>query len=106
MTMQHTPTVHQLRSAVETMDSLAQEGFAQIAAIAKLALSHMETAHGWRNPEIIAHALTAIQGKAEVQYDCISHEAREAGGAHVDLAQLRRRDAQRHSAVTPLGVAA
>jgi len=102
--IQPTPSVHQLRSAVETMDSLAQEGFAQIAAIAKLALSHLQTANGWQHVDTLAHALEAIQGKAEVQHDCISHEAREVGCGWQDAAAQRRMTAQR--TVTQLEVAA
>jgi len=116
MNTQHTPSlaaasaavqplhanIRQLRSAVENMDGLAQEGFSQIAAIAKLALSHMETPHGWQHPEAIAQALEAIQGKAEVQNDCISHEAHEVGCAFADAARLRRFKA----IDTRLGVAA
>jgi len=90
LTTTSTPTVQQLRIAVENMDALAHEGFLQIAAIAQLALSHLETPDGWQHPEPIARALEAIQGKAEVQNDCISHEAREVGCAFADAARIRR----------------
>jgi len=72
------------------MDALAHEGFLQIAAIAKLALTALETPDGWQHPETIAQALTAIQGKAEVQNDCINLEAHEVGCAFSDAAQIRR----------------
>jgi len=83
-------TVQQLRIAVENMDALAHEGFSQITAIAKLALTALETPDGWQHPETIAQALTAIQGKAEVQNDCITSEALDVGIAHVDSARQRR----------------
>jgi len=102
MTTHHAPTVQQLRSAITDMDALAHEGFSQIAAIAKLALTALESANGWQHPEIIARALEAIQGKAEAQNDCINHEAHEVGCAFADAARLRRFKAVE----TRLGVAA
>jgi len=85
-----TPTIQQLRSAITDMDALAHEGFSQIAAIARLALSHLETANGWQHPDTIARALEAIQSKAEAQNDCISSEAHGVGCAFIDTARLRR----------------
>lgn len=52
--------IHRLQVAIMNMDSLAQGGFSEISAIAKLALVAMETPYGYLHPETIAQALRAI----------------------------------------------
>ena len=92
---QHTvPEVQKLRNAVEFMDCLSQGGFSEIASIAKLALSSLETPDGYRHLDNIANALKAIWGKADDIQNCINSQAEEVGCNYVDDAQRRRWDAQ------------
>lgn len=83
-----------MADAIETMDALSQEGFGQIASIAKLALSHLETPRAYRDHTEIARALEAIAHKAEDVMNCINVTAEDAGYAYVDKAQELRADAQ------------
>jgi len=89
------PTPDQLRNAVEFMDSLSQNGFSEISAIAKLALAWLETPDGHRHLDVIAHALSTIWGKADDIQNCINSQAEEVGCHYVDDAERRRWDAQR-----------
>lgn len=86
--------VKKLRLAVETMDGLSQDGFAEIAAIAKLALQSLESPDGYRHIDNIVHALKAIWGKAEDVQNCINCEAEGVGCNYVDAAERRRMDAR------------
>ncbi len=97
--MSHTPgasapaeitEIDRLRSTVHDMDFLSQEGFSEISAIAKLALMAMEHPDGYRHPEIIAHALRSISGKAEDIENCINSEAEEVG-CHYRDPKIERR---------------
>jgi hypothetical protein len=84
-----------LRSTLESVDCLAQGGFSEIAAIARLALQSLEHPAGYQRLDNIAHALNAIWGKAEHIQSCISSEAERAGCSYVDDAERRRFDALR-----------
>jgi hypothetical protein len=89
------PDLQKLRDAVETMDCLAGSAMEEIASIAKLALSHLETPEGYRHVDDIANALTAIWGKADENRNCIKCEAERVGCNYVDDARRRRWDAGR-----------
>lgn len=94
-----TPTpstdIRRLQAAVYDMDCLAQGGFSEISAIAKLALAAMETPDGYRHPETIAQALRAIWGKADDIENCINCEAEEVGCNYRDPNTQRRYAAAR-----------
>lgn len=88
---QHTdPEVQKLRNTVEFIDCLSQGGFSEIASIAKLALSSLETPDGYRHLDNIANALKAIWGKADDTQNCIGREAEQVGCDYTDDDQLRR----------------
>jgi len=89
-----TATPAELADCICSMDGLAHEGFSQIAAIAQLALLQLETANAGQRMETIARALEAIQSRAEYQNDCIHSMAEDTGCACVDVARLRRYQAQ------------
>lgn len=78
------PGVEDLLDTIRTMDSLSQEGFSQIAAIASLALFAMKTSAP-QNTENVVQALRAICGKAQDIENCINSEAELAGGNYVDM---------------------
>lgn len=84
------PTIPQLRDAIESMDSLSEIGFSEIASIAKMALAYLETPNVALHVEDIANALSAIQGKAEDIKSCINYQAEEVGCNYVDKAKIRR----------------
>lgn len=94
-----TPTpcndLRRLQTAVFDMDCLAQGGFSEISAIAKLALAALETPDGYRHPETIAHALRAIWGKADDTENHINGQAEEVGCNYRDPNADRRSAAQR-----------
>lgn len=79
-----------LRNTVEAMDSLAQDGFSEIGAIANLALAMMEQPDGYLHPEIIAQALRTILGKAQDIGNSINCEAGDVGCNYVDESKRRR----------------
>lgn len=86
-----TPDVaDKLRNAVEFIDSMSQGGFAEIATIAKLALSRLETPDGYSHLDEIACALEAIWGKAEATQNLINGEAEAVGCNFINDAQRRR----------------
>lgn len=102
---QHTlPEVQKLRNAVEFMDCLSQSGFSEIASIAQLALSSLETPDGYRHLDNIANALKAIWGKAEDIQNYISSEAEQVGCNYTDDDQRRRWDALRQACEAGVGV--
>lgn len=102
---QHTvPEVQKLRNAVEFMDCLSQGGFSEIASIAKLALSSLETPDGYRHLDNIANALKAIWGKADNIQNCINSEAEQVGCNYTDDDQRRRWDALRQAREAGVGV--
>lgn len=84
-----------LRTAVQSIDSLSQAGFSEIATIAKFALAWLETPEGYRHTDNIAYALRAIWNTADDIQNCINVQADEVGCGHVDDAQQRRWEARR-----------
>lgn len=86
------------------MDCLSQGGFSEIASVAKLALSSLETPDGYRNLGNIVNALKAIRGKADDIQSCINSEAEQVGCNYTDDGQRRRRDALRQARETGVGV--
>ena len=92
--------VKTLRNTVQTMDSLSQDGFSEISAIAKLALAMLEQPDGYRHPELIAMALRNIWSKSDMIVNCINCEAEAVGCNYIDES-LRRRYAARTQAQQP-----
>ncbi len=86
--------LHKLRDTVLSIDSLSQNGFSEIATIAKLALARLETPDGYRHLEDPAYALRAIWGNAENTENCINSAAVDIGCNYVDDAQRRRYEAR------------
>ena len=76
---QHRPA--DLADAVHTIDGLSKEGFSEIAAIADLMKSRIESAiaNGGGGLESLYHAATAIQAKALLVQSCIESEANTVG---------------------------
>lgn len=87
-------TIEQLRNAVTEMDGLAQSGFSEIAAIARLALYAMENPMMSNDLDVFAIAFNAIWSKAKDIENCINVTAETVGCNSVDEAQRRRWDAQ------------
>lgn len=89
---QHIPgksaDVIKLHNTIELLDSLSQEGFSQIAAIAGLALAAMQTQAG-NDLEAIAYALQAIKSKARDIENCINAEAEQVGCNYKDVGVQR-----------------
>ena len=92
-------TPEDLRTAIEEMDGLAQGGFTEIAAMAKLALLAMEQPNAYTNGGMdhVATMLSAIWGKALDIENCINSTAENVGCNCVDQAQRRRWNAQRRA---------
>lgn len=67
-----------MRAVINTIDSLSQEGFSSIAAIASLALLAMEKS-SVGNTENVIQALRTIRGKALEIENCINAEAETVG---------------------------
>jgi hypothetical protein len=89
--------VKKLQGTITTMDALSQEGFSEIATIARLVLARLETPEGYRHTDDIAIAFQAIWGKAEMIQNCINSEAESVGCNSVNESFLRRWDAQREA---------
>ncbi|WP_125878856.1 hypothetical protein [Pseudomonas sp. o96-267] len=79
-----------MKSAIHTMDGLATHGLRQIAGIAKLALTALESPEARNNPENLAQALNAIWWIAEHTDQCFSDTAKEAGSDYQDKSAERR----------------
>lgn len=84
-----------LRSVVKDMDCLSQDGFSQVASIAKLALRSLEHPEGHRRLEDLAQAFRAICLKAQDTQDYINAMAEEVGCNFIDIAERRRWEASR-----------
>jgi hypothetical protein len=87
----------QLQAAITDMDNLAQCGFSEISAIAKLALAALETPDGHKFHENIALALQAIWGRANDAENCINYRAEQVGCNWRDPASERRYAAAREA---------
>ncbi|RQO68248.1 hypothetical protein DBR44_16370 [Aquitalea sp. FJL05] len=75
------PAIRDLRHAVELMDCLSQEGFGQIAAIARCAEVYLGHGPEALQRETVATVLRAICGKADDIQNCINVQADEVGCA-------------------------
>ena len=90
-------TENQLRDTIEEMDGLSQEGFTQIAAMAKLALLSFEQPDMYKNRLALgdlATLLSIIRSTATDFQNCINVTAERMGCNSVDKAQQRRLAAQ------------
>ena len=79
-----------LYGAIHDMDALAQEGLAEIIAIAKLALAAMESPTNHPDMSTLARIFSAIWLKSEHLQGCIAGEASGVGCASEDEAAQRR----------------
>jgi hypothetical protein len=91
------PEADKLRSTIELLDALSQEGFSEISAIASLALARMETPGCYHSLGDIAYALIAIKSKAEDIENCINAEAEGVGCNHIDQSHRQRMAAEYES---------
>lgn len=84
-----------LRFAIQNMDCIAQKGLSEISAIAELALMALETTNPYRNPEIIAQALSAILTRSGDIENGINCEAESVGCNYTDSSSELRHAAKR-----------
>ena len=89
--------LHKLHETIRDMDALAQGGFSEIAAIARLSLIALESPKEVRDPETIAQALHAIWSKALDIENSITATAGEVGCEFIDDQALRRYAAVRQA---------
>lgn len=82
--------LRELYGTIHDMDALAQEGLAEIIAIAKLALAAMESPTNHPDMSTIARIFSTIWLKAEHLQSCIAGEANGVGCASEDEAATRR----------------
>lgn len=82
--------IRDLQGAVYDMDAMTQEGLAEIIAIAKLALSAMESPTNQPDMSTLARIFSAIWMKSEHLAGCIADAANTVGCASEDEAALRR----------------
>lgn len=88
-----------LAQAVKLMDSLSQEAFQSIIAVARLALIALESPAGHRNMSALAFALENIATKADDAMGSINFEAEKVGHDWHDDASQRRSRAAREAAL-------
>ncbi|WP_250440078.1 hypothetical protein [Delftia tsuruhatensis] len=81
------------------MDSLSQEAFQSIIAVAKLALISLESPAGHRNMSALAFALETIAYRADDAMNIINAEAENVGSHWRDDASQRRSRAAREAAL-------
>ena len=84
------PDIERLRSAITDIDAFSQGALSEIASIAKLALLWLEQPASYQDTEVIAHALSAILGKAKDYENLINCEAENVGCNWCDPATARR----------------
>ena len=82
--------LRELYGTIHDMDALAQEGLAEIIAIAKLALAAMESPTNHPDMHTLARIFSGIWMKSEHLAGCIASEALGAGCASEDEAAQRR----------------
>lgn len=87
------PDFRSLQNTVRAMDCLASNALSEIAAIARLALSAMESPTSHPAPETFAKVFTTILKTADDIKDCIGRYAEDAGCEYSDDASMRRLDA-------------
>lgn len=85
--------MRELRNTVELMDALSQEAFAQISAIAKLAVWSLESPDGYQHIELVANALKAIWGQADDALENVNRQADLIGCSYLDRSERRRLEA-------------
>lgn len=81
-----------LQSTVRAMDCLASGALSEIAAIARLALSAMESPTSHPAPETFAQVFITIMKTADDIKDSIGRYAEDAGCEYNDDESLRRLD--------------
>lgn len=86
--------VEDLQCAVYDMHAMAQDGLAEITAIAKLALSAMESPTDQPDMETLARVFSAIWTRAEQLEGCVATEAISRGCASEDIYARRRTEAR------------
>jgi hypothetical protein len=74
--------LHQLHNTIEFIDSISQEGCAEIIAIAKLTLAFLERDDSLQDTETVSHAIHAIWSKAAGMENDINAQAGELGCGH------------------------
>ena len=87
--------VEKLQAAVEFMDALAQQGFSEIAAMARLALGSLQTPHGYLHLENTVKALEVIAAKALDINNCVNCSAEGVGCNYIDEQLAQRWEARR-----------
>lgn len=93
--MSERPDYNKLKSTIETLDALSQDGFSEISTLAGVALKLMETPDAYLWPETIAQLLGTIRVKAEDIENLINCEAENVGCNYKDEAAERRYEARR-----------
>lgn len=89
-----------LKSKIEDIDALSQEGFSQIGATARAALRCLEAPAGWSGDDLVM-LLRIIASKADDIESCISSEAEGVGCSYADE-DLRRTTEARVAARDPM----
>lgn len=90
-------TIEKLQDVISGMDSMAQDSFSEIAAIAKLVLASLENPVLCDDLNTIATALEAIRSKAQEAEDRINSLAEEVGCNYENEAHQRRWAARRQA---------
>lgn len=85
--------IESLQNTVRAMDCIASDALSEIAAVARLALSAMESPTSHPSPETFARVFTTILKTADDIKDCIGRYAEDAGCEYSDDASMRRLDA-------------
>lgn len=83
-------TVRELQARIRSIDAESQRGFGQIAALAKVAFTALETEAGSVDSESMAQVFACILEKAHEAEDAINAMAEDAGCNYVDAAYNRR----------------
>ncbi len=91
--------LQQVRNALGDVAAAAEEGLNEIESIAALALLALENPGAYRSPELLAGAFRSILGRVQMLADVINSDAERVGCHHVNLREMRRREAHRASGV-------
>lgn len=86
-------TPQDVSSALHAVDLLVQQGCAEMASIAQMALAWLETPQGCQQLEVVARALVSIRNNADALADYAGTEARAVGCGYDDPGELRRGEA-------------
>jgi hypothetical protein len=86
-----------LKSTINDIDGLSQEGCSGIVAGATMALAYLKTKEAYIDMETIARALTLIRTMAQHTEDCINAEAESAGCNMKDSDAVERAAAHREA---------